>query len=57
MKNNYATEIVNNLEARGESPSYIVGYLQSTINAMHYMTDSKILTEYLERAVQETKNA
>ena len=54
-KTNYATQIVDNLQAKGESNSYIVGFLEATINAMYYMTDNKELQAYLENTVRNSK--
>ncbi len=54
-KTNYATQIVDNLLAKGESSAYIIGFLEATINAMYYLTDSKELQQYLENTVKQSK--
>jgi len=52
---NYATQIVDNLKARGESDAYIVEFLEATINAMYYLTNSKKLQEYIENTIKQSK--
>lgn len=52
---NYGSQIVENLEQKGESPSYIIGFLTATLNSMHYMIDSKELQQYLARTVKQTQ--
>jgi hypothetical protein len=52
---NYATQIVDNLKARGESDSYIVGFLEATINAMYYLTDRKEWQKYIENTIKQSK--
>ena len=52
---NYATQIVDNLKDKGESDAYIVGFLEATINAMYYLTNSKELQEYLETTIKQSK--
>ena len=51
---NYGTEIVNNLEKKGESANYIVGFLQATLNGLQHIGDEKII-EYMKRSVEHSK--
>jgi len=51
---NYGTEIVNNLEKKGESANYIVGFLQATLNGLKHLENEKTL-EYLKRSVEHSK--
>lgn len=50
----YGTEIVNNLEKKGESANYIVGFLQATLNGLQHLENEKTL-EYLKRSVEHSK--
>lgn len=52
---NYGTEIVNNLEKKGESPSYIIGFLQATLNSLRHIDNEKVL-EYLKQTLKQTQN-
>lgn len=54
MNNDYATQIVNNLEKSGESKDYIIGFLTATINCLKYV-DSKEVQDYLTRSVEQSK--
>ena len=51
---NYGTEIVNNLEKKGESANYIVGFLQATLNGLQHLESEKAL-EYMKRSVEHSK--
>jgi len=52
---NYATQIVDNLKTRGESDSYIVAFLEATINAMYYLKNRKQWQAYIENTLEQSK--
>ena len=54
MNTQYAHEIVNNLEKKGESKDYIIGFLTATINGLRHL-ESKEVQEYLQRTVKQTQ--
>jgi hypothetical protein len=51
---NYATQIVNNLEAKGYTKDMIIGYLEGTINGLKYL-DSKQVEKYLKQASKDSE--
>ena len=54
MNTNYATQIVQQLEAKGESKDYIIGFLIATINGLSYLENKKV-EEYLKRSVKHAQ--
>jgi len=54
MTTNYGTEIVSNLEKKGESKDFIIGFLQATLNGLRHLENEKTL-EYLKRSVEHSK--
>ena len=50
----YAAEIVKNLEKRGESMSFIIGFLQATISGMSKLTEIGEVEEYLKRSIKHS---
>jgi hypothetical protein len=54
MNNNYAAQIVSNLENKGESKDYIIGFLQATLDQLKHL-ELKEVNEYLERTVRQSK--
>ena len=55
MNKNYAHLIITNLEKRGESKDFIIGYLSATLNGVRYMQNQSEILEYLERAVNQSQ--
>jgi hypothetical protein len=55
MKINFAEEIIKNLEKRGETKDFIIGYLCATLNATREQKDPQGVREYLVRTVKQTK--
>ena len=51
---NYANDIVTNLEKKGESKDYIIGFLSATLNGLRHIENEKV-KEYLIRSVEQTK--
>lgn len=51
---NTAKQIVNNLEAKGESKDYIIGFLTATLEGLRYLEDEKI-NHYLEQTLNQTQ--
>lgn len=49
----YANQIVNNLEKKGESKDYIIGFLTATVNGLKYIETNEI-KDYLQRTVKQT---
>jgi hypothetical protein len=57
MKNiKHATQMVRNLESRGEPRDFIIGFLTATIDGMRHVTTIDELENYLERAVLHSAN-
>ena len=56
MNTNYTQQIVTNLEKRGESKDYIIGFLQATIDGLRYVTDVKDIQTYIKRSVEHTQS-
>lgn len=54
MNTNYATQMVQQLEAKGESKDYIIGFLIATINGLSYLENEKV-EEYLKRSVEHAQ--
>ena len=54
MNTNYAEQIAEILEMKGESKDYINGFLQATINGLLQIGDKNIL-EYMKRSVEHSK--
>jgi hypothetical protein len=51
---NYAQRIINNLEKKGESKDYIIGFLTATIDGMKYIDNQQVI-DYLQRSVKQTQ--
>jgi len=56
MNTNYTQQIVTNLEKRGESKDYIIGFLQATIDGLRYVADVKDIQTYIKRSVEHTQS-
>ena len=52
---NYAEQIVNNLEAKGESKDFIIGFLQATLDGLRHL-DNPEVTKYIQQTVKQTKS-
>lgn len=55
MNENYATQIVFNLEQAGQSKDYIIGFLTATINGLRYLSNDTQTQCYLKRTVEQSK--
>ncbi len=51
---NYAHQIINNLEKKGESKDYIIGFLTATIDGLKYIDNQQVI-DYLQRSVKQTQ--
>ena len=51
---NYANAIVNELEKKGESKDYIIGFLTATIDGLRHL-DSEQVQAYLKRTVEQAR--
>jgi hypothetical protein len=51
---NIANEIVKNLEAKGESKDYIIGFLTATLEGLRHLEDEKI-NQYLKQTLNQTQ--
>jgi|LakMenE18May11ns_1017448.scaffolds.fasta_scaffold9713859_3 hypothetical protein len=56
MNTNYSQQIVANLEKKGESKDYIIGFLQATIDGLRHITDAKDILAYIKRSVEHTQS-
>lgn len=54
--NNKVHQIVKNLETKGESKDYIIGFLSATLDQVQYITDDQEFEEYLDRTLKQTQN-
>lgn len=54
MNTNYANNIVNELEKKGESKDYIIGFLTATINGLRYLENEQV-EDYLKRSVKHAQ--
>lgn len=54
MNTNYASQIIKNLENKGESKDFIIGYLSATLDGLRHLNSSEIV-EYMKRAVQQSQ--
>jgi len=54
MNKNYANEIISNLEKKGESKDYIIGFLAATINGLRHIANDEVIN-YLERSVKQAQ--
>lgn len=54
---NYANDIVTNLEKKGESKDYILGFLSGTLNGIRYLESNEQIIDYLNRSVKQTQPA
>lgn len=52
--NNKVQQIVENLEKKGESKDYIIGFLTATLNQVKHITDNKEFEDYLNQTVKQT---
>jgi hypothetical protein len=52
--NNIANEIVKNLEAKGESKDFIIGFLTATLEGLRHLEDEKI-SQYLKQTLNQTQ--
>lgn len=55
MNINFAEEITKNLEKRGETKDFIIGYLCATLNATREQKDAQGVCDYLARTVKQTE--
>ena len=55
MNENYATQIVSNLEQAGQSKDYIIGFLTATINGLRFLSNETQTQRYLKRSVEQSK--
>ena len=53
---NYAHQIVRNLEEKGESKDFIIGFLTATIDGLKYI-ESEQVKDYLERSVKQSQSS
>lgn len=51
---NYAHQIVNNLEKKGESKDFIIGFLSATIDGLRHLTNTKQIESYLKDSVKHS---
>ena len=51
---NYAHQLINNLEKKGESKDYIIGFLTATIDGLKYIDNQQVI-DYLQRSVKQTQ--
>jgi len=56
INNNYAGQIARNLEAKGESKDFIIGFLTQTLNGMRHFLDTHEVEKYLKRTVEQTRD-
>ena len=54
MNNNYAAQIVNALEAKGESKDYIIGFLIATLDGLRHIDNAEV-TKYIKRSVEHAE--
>ncbi len=54
MNTNYAQQIVTNLEKKGESKDFIIGFLAATIDGLRHLENKKV-HEYMEKTIQHSK--
>jgi len=52
---NYAEQIIKNLEAKGESKDFIIGFLQATLDSLRHMNNPEVM-KYLQQTVKQTKS-
>jgi len=52
---NYAEQIIKNLEAKGESKDFIIGFLQATLDGLRHMNNPEVM-KYLQQTVKQTKS-
>lgn len=52
--NNKVHKIVENLEKKGESKDFIIGFLTATLDQVKYIVDEKQFENYLDRTVKQT---
>lgn len=55
MNNNWGKQIVDNLEKKGESKDYIIGFLTATIDQMTHINCADHVIRYFERTIEQTK--
>lgn len=55
MNINFANEIIKNLEGKGESKDYIIGFLSATLNGVRHLKDNQDILDYLARTVKQTQ--
>ena len=53
MNDNYANQIVSNLEAKGESKDFIIGFLTATLNGVKHLDKPSQIEAYLKRSVEQ----
>ena len=51
---NYAHQLINNLEKKGESKDYIIGFLTATIDGLKYIDNQQVI-DYLQRSAKQTQ--
>ena len=51
---NKVNQIVENLEKKGESKDFIIGFLSATLDQVKYITDDETFEEYLDRTIKQT---
>jgi hypothetical protein len=50
---NKVNQIVENLEKKGESKDFIIGFLSATLDQIKYITN-ETFEEYLDRTIKQT---
>ena len=55
MNINFANEIVRNLEEKGESKDFIIGFLTATLEGVKHQRTSQDVQDYLARTVKQSK--
>ena len=55
MNDNYATQIVSNLEQAGQSKDYIIGFLTATIDGLRHIDSTAQIEKYLKRSIEQSK--
>ena len=51
---NYAHQIVNNLEKKGESKDFIIGFLTATVDGLRHLTSADQIEAYLKDSVKHS---
>jgi hypothetical protein len=54
MNNNTINQIVQSLEAKGESKDYIIGFLTATLQGLRHIDDGRV-EQYLEQTLKQSQ--